>query len=76
MTTLASVLPWVQIVLSILLIGAVLLQQSEAGLGGTFGGGLETNVFKTKRGVEKQMFIATIVLAILFAVSALANLFV
>lgn len=76
MTTLASVLPWAQIVLSVLLIGAVLLQQSEAGLGGAFGGGSEANVFKTKRGIEKQMFIATIVIAILFAVSALANLFV
>ena len=76
MTTLASVLPWAQIVLSILLIGAVLLQQSEAGLGGAFGGAMEANVFNTKRGVEKQLFIATIVIAILFAVSALANLFV
>ena len=76
MTTLASVLPWAQIVLSVLLIGAVLLQQSEAGLGGAFGGGAEANVFNTKRGVEKHLFIATIILSILFAVSALANLFV
>ena len=75
MTTLASVLPWVQITLSVLLIGAVLLQQSEAGLGGTFGGSTEANVFKTKRGAEKQLFIITIILAILFAVSALLAVF-
>lgn len=76
MMTLASVLPWVQIVLSILLVGTVLLQQSDAGLGGAFGGGMDANVHKTKRGVEKQLFNATIIIAILFAVSALANLFV
>ncbi len=76
MTTLASVLPWIQIILSVLLIGAVLLQQSEAGLGGAFGGNMDTNVFKTKRGIEKQLFITTIVIAILFAASALASLFI
>lgn len=76
MTTLASVLPWIQVVLSILLIGAVLLQQSEAGLGGTFGGSSDAAVFRTKRGLEKQLFIGTIILSILFAVSALAALFI
>ena len=76
MMTLASVLPWAQVVLSILLIGAVLLQQSEAGLGGAFGGSTDANVFNTKRGIEKQLFIATIIIAVLFAASALASLFI
>ncbi|MFA6397698.1 MAG: preprotein translocase subunit SecG [Candidatus Paceibacterota bacterium] len=65
----ASILPWVQIVLSIILIIVVLLQQSDAGLGGAFGGGSETT-YHTKRGFEKVLFYTTIVVGILFAVSA------
>ena len=68
---LSSILPWIQILLSILLVGAILLQQSGAGRGGTFGGSSQTNPFKTKRGVEKQLFIATIILAVLFITSVL-----
>jgi protein translocase SecG subunit len=34
-----EVLPYVQIILSVLLVLGILLQQSEAGLGGAFGGG-------------------------------------
>ena len=63
---LSQVLPWIEIILSILLVGPVLLQQSEAGLGGTFGGAAGQNPFRTKRGAEKNIFIATIILAILF----------
>ena len=52
------------LVVSLLLILAILLQNRGAGLGGVFGG--EGNVYRTKRGVEKVLFIATIVLAIAF----------
>jgi protein translocase SecG subunit len=76
MTQLATILPWAQIVLSVLLIIAILMQRSEAGLGGTFGGDMSGSSFSTKRGAEKWLFIATIVLAVLFAVSSLAALFV
>lgn len=60
-----------QIVLALLLIGAILLQNKGASLGGAFGG--EGNVYSTKRGAEKIVFIATIVLAVLFAGVALTN---
>lgn len=53
-----------QLVIALLLIGAILLQAQGTGLGVTFGG--EGNVFRTKRGVEKRLFQTTIVLAILF----------
>lgn len=69
MELLSSLLPWIQIILSILLIGAVLLQQSGAGVGGAFGGA-EGGGFYTRRGFEKFLFQATIVIAILFALSA------
>ncbi|MFY9461726.1 MAG: preprotein translocase subunit SecG [Candidatus Sungiibacteriota bacterium] len=62
----------VQIVVSALLIGAILLQQRGTGLSATFGG--EGNVYRTKRGLEKVIFIATIVLAIIFFATAIANI--
>ncbi len=54
----------VQIVLAALLIIAILLQQRGAGLSGAFGG--EGSVYSTRRGAEKIIFIATIVIAVLF----------
>ena len=73
---LATVLPYVQIVLSVLLMVCVLLQRTGASLGGAFGADNFSSGFHTRRGLEKTLFRATIVLAILFAVSALANLLV
>ncbi len=55
---------------------AILLQTSEAGVGGSFGGADNWNAgFHTRRGSEKFLFNFTIVLAILFAVSSFASLF-
>ena len=76
MLELGAILPYIQIILSILLVGAILLQQSEGSLGATFGGGQAGSGWHTKRGLEKQLFIATIILAILFTLSAVAALFV
>lgn len=70
---LASVLPIIQIILSVLLVTAILLQQSDAGLGGAFGGAAGSNPFRTKRGAEKTMFIGTIILAALFLVATLLS---
>ncbi|MFA5935579.1 MAG: preprotein translocase subunit SecG [Patescibacteria group bacterium] len=64
-------LPIFQILLSILLVIAILLQQRGTGLGAAFGG--EGNVFRTKRGVEKGLFYASIGLAVLFFVTAILN---
>lgn len=61
-----------QIVLSCLLIIAILLQQRGTGLGGAFGG--EGSTYRSKRGVEKTLFYATIVIAILFVVVAIINI--
>ncbi|MDD5152973.1 MAG: preprotein translocase subunit SecG [Candidatus Pacebacteria bacterium] len=64
-------LPWVQIVLSVILITSVLLQQTGIGVGGAMGGG-DDSIHYTRRGMEKVLFYVTIVVAILFAFSALA----
>ncbi|OHA89278.1 MAG: preprotein translocase subunit SecG [Candidatus Zambryskibacteria bacterium RIFCSPHIGHO2_01_FULL_43_25] len=72
----SSVLPYVQIILSILLIGGILLQRSEAGLGSAFGGdGVGGGTF-TRRGSEKVLFRLTIVIAILFAITAFIALII
>jgi len=53
-----------QVVVSILLIVVVLLQNRGTGLGSAFGG--SGGVYLTKRGLEKKLFIATIVIAVIF----------
>ncbi len=62
----------IQIVLAVLLIASILLQRQGAGLSGAFGG--EGEFYHTKRGMEKYLFIATIILAILFFGAAVANI--
>lgn len=63
-----------QIVLSILLVIVILLQQKGSGLGGIFGG--SSNVYSTKRGVDKILHILTIILALVFFSLSFARLFV
>lgn len=63
----------IQIFLSILLIIVILLQQKGAGLSGVFGG--SSNVYSTKRGIDKILFNATIVIVCLFFGFSLARLF-
>ncbi len=72
----AAALPYAQIAISVLLIAAVLLQQRSSALGGAFGGDNFSAAFHTRRGAEKWLFTATIVLGALFALSALAALLI
>ena len=76
MVALQGILPYVQIALSALLIIAILLQRTGASLGGAFGADNFSSGFHTRRGLEKTLFFATIILGILFAISALVNLFI
>lgn len=66
-----NILNILQAALAALLVICVLLQARGTGLGGAFGG--DSNVFRTKRGVEKRLFQATIVVAILFFGVSLTN---
>jgi len=70
MAFLHRILPWIQIILSLILIVSILLQQSGAGLGGALGGNDSGATYHTKRGLEKFLFYLAIVTAVLFAVSA------
>ncbi len=75
MEFLVNVLPWAQIMLSIVLISTILLQQTGAGVGGAMGGG-DDSVHYTRRGMEKLLFYVSIVIAILFALSAFVILLI
>lgn len=69
-----DLLYWGEIVVAILLALVILLQNKSAGLSATFGGG--GNAYSSKRGVDKILSVATVILAILFCAGALAALFV
>jgi len=70
MTFITNILPYIQIILSVVLVLAILFQKSGTDAGGAFGGG-DSGVFHTtRRGFEKFLFTLTIVVGILFAVSA------
>lgn len=69
MQTLTTFLPYIQMGLAFLLVIGVLLQQKGAGLSSTFGG---SGVgYSTKRGAEKVIFQATIVISVLFVISCI-----
>jgi len=70
----ANILSIFQIIVSVLLIVAVLLQQQGSGLSGVFGG--SDGSYHTKRGFEKILFIATIILATLFLLSSFSALLI
>jgi len=61
-----------QIILSVAVIVAVLLQIKGGGLGGIFG--QADSVYRTKRGAEKTLFQLTIVLVVLFLIVSVVAL--
>ena len=73
MEALVSALPYAEIVLAFLLIVGVVLQQRGATLGGAFGGDNFASTFYKRRGAEKFLFNATIVVAVLLVLAAIAN---
>jgi preprotein translocase subunit SecG len=64
-----------QIVVSIALVIAIVLQSKSAGLGGLTGGDTG-GVFRARRGVEKTLFNITIGLSVVFFVIAIANVMI
>lgn len=62
----------IQIIISVLLIAAILFQQRGSGLSPVFGG--EGGAYRTRRGLEKGLFWATIVLSVGFLATALLSI--
>ena len=68
--TFAGILPYIAIVLSVLLVAAILLQQTGASMGGAFGGDNFTAGYHTRRGFERTLFYASIALGVLLALTS------
>jgi preprotein translocase subunit SecG len=60
-----------QIIVSVALITAILLQNRGTGLSGTFGG--DSAVYRSRRGVERRLWQFTIVLLVLFVIFSMAS---
>jgi preprotein translocase subunit SecG len=60
-----------QIIVSVALIAAILLQNRGTGLSGTFGG--DSAVYRSRRGVERRLWQFTIVLLVLFVIFSMAS---
>lgn len=65
-------IPILQVIISAILVALILLQERSSGLSGVFGG--TGGFYQTRRGLEKIIFVATIVLAIAFAGLAIVQL--
>lgn len=68
------ILPVVTLVSAILLIITILLQQRGASLGAGFGSSGE--LFTARRGLDKNLFDVTVILAVIFVLSILAGMIV
>lgn len=67
-----NILQIITVVSGILLIISILLQQRGAGLGAGFGSSGE--LYTTRRGLDKNLFEATIVISVIFVMSIMAGL--
>ncbi len=63
----------VQIVIAIFLIICILIQSQSSGLGSSFGSNSGA-AYRSKRGMEKIIFMATIVLAVFFLLLSIINI--
>jgi preprotein translocase subunit SecG len=70
--TLTQYLDIIQIILSVALVVAIILQSKSAGLGGLTGGDTG-GVFRARRGVERTLFFITIGLSVAFFATAIIN---
>lgn len=76
MELLVASLPYAQITLSLLLMLGIVLQTRGASLGGAFGGDNYASTFYKRRGAEKFLFNATILIAVLFVATAILGFFI
>jgi protein translocase SecG subunit len=65
-----KILELIQLAVGAILVAAILSQNRGAGLSNVFGG--SGAIYRTKRGFEKWLFYATIVLAVVFVGLSLA----
>ena len=66
-------LNWTQIIVAIALIVIVILQARSSSAGSLFGGSSDSPVYRTRRGVERTIYNATIALSVIFFILAILN---
>ena len=76
MSLVSIILPYAQIIVSVILVAAILLQQSAAGVGGALGGSDAGSFHQTRRGFEKFLFYLSLACAILFALFAFLSIII
>ena len=64
----------VQIIISVALIALTVMQGKGSSAGRMFGG--DSSIHRTRRGMEKTLFNLTIILAVVFFVTALLNVLI
>lgn len=72
----AQILPYAQIILSVVLVTAIMLQQSGSSVGGALGGSDTGSFHHTRRGFEKFLFYLSIACGILFALFAFISIII
>ena len=68
----SSVLQAVTVISAILMVASILLQQRGASLGAGFGASGE--LYTSRRGLDKSLYRATVVLAVIFVASILGGM--
>ena len=79
MTNVKNALVIIEVVLALLLMAGVLIQTPKAtGLGGTIGGGGDGlgGGYRTRRGLERQIYWTTWVVTVAFLIASMANIWV
>ncbi len=74
MNFVVNILPYAEIMVSVILILSIMLQQSGAGTGGALGGNDTGSFHQTRRGFEKFLFYLSLVCGILFALFGLLGI--
>lgn len=64
----------IQVIIAVILMVLVLIQERSSGMSGLFGGSGDGGAYQQRRGIEKTVFTATIVMTVLFAGISIVNL--
>lgn len=62
----------IHLIIALILIGLILLQTNKGGLGSALGG---NQFYRSKRGAERIVFVATIATSVLFLITSVSTLF-
>ena len=76
MSLVANILPYAEIIVSVVLVLSIMLQQTGSGLGGALGGDDSGGFHHTRRGFERFLFYLSLVCGILFALFAFLSIII